>query len=386
MLVSEGAVGHHRRTVFRQLATVRSHARYALDAAAETASQLDRRDRWTAALIAARPPLGTVAEVDWYRRIDDDYATVRATLARRLIDEPCADGGRMAYRLTYYWYHREQLVEAGRWLQLGEHALREPSSTDSLLARIWLSCVQTVQRRLDLARPHFASLEARVHATPPDRLVEVGEALVVLAMGMYVREEPALLGELYQLLAWVCGATADANLALLADAVGCCALLVAGRLEAATALAATVQERTERDQNLMADYVSTAPLIAGAMLTARPADGLPWIDRCLATHLRLGTGTIGMFIETRANFIAQLGDYVQAARTYSLSRTVTRRAGMDWPNRTWTRELLALTRDKLSRADYERAWREGERLTVADVIGVGAGRPPVVGPRLDAPL
>ena len=366
---SEGARGGGRPTAFRQLATVRSHARHALDDVAETRLCLDRRDTWTAALVAERPPLGTAAEAEWYRRIDDDYAAVRATLARRLLDEPNAEGGRLASRLFYYWYYRERLVEAGRWLTLGHDIASGGDPTDALLARISLATGQSLQRRLDLARPHLDDLQELIRATPPERLVEVGEGLVGLAMALYVCEEPALLHELHSLLTWVVSEAANANLALLTDAVGCCSLLLSGHLEAAVALATSVQERAERSDNLTARWVSTAPLIIGALHAARPADGIPWADRCLATHLQLGTGSVGLFTETRANFTAQLGDYPQAARTYAASRIATLRAGMVWPNREHTHGLLALTRDKLSRADYERAWQEGEQLSLADLVG-----------------
>lgn len=384
LLTSEGARGVGRPTSFRQLATVRSHGHHALVDADENRRILDRRDDWTAALVAARPPLGTFGEVEWYHRIDDDYAGVRATLARHLIDEPSAEGGRLAYQLTYYWYYRERLVEAGRWLALGHQALLGDGQnpTDALVARISVAMVLVLQRRLDLARPHLEGLDALLRATPPDRLADVGEGLVGLAMAMYVCEEPALLRDQHALLTRVVGEAGDANLALLTDAVGCCSLLLLGQLDAAVALALTVQDRAERQDNLTARWVSTAPLIIGALHSGRPAEGIPWVERCLATHLQLGTGSIGLFTETRANFAAQLGDYAQATRTYAASRIATRRAGLVWPNREHTSALLAMTRDQLGRVDYERAWQEGEKLSVAELFGDPGRVGPAVGARV----
>ena len=85
-------------------------------------------------------------------------------------------------------------------------------------------------------------------------------------------------------------------------------------------------------------------------------------------HVRLGTGGGGLFIENRANFAAQAGDYRAAARFYAAARTETRRAAMVWPRRPLTLDLLALTRRHLDPADYERAWQEGERLSLADIV------------------
>jgi len=42
---------------------------------------------------------------------------------------------------------------------------------------------------------------------------------------------------------------------------------------------------------------------------------------------------------------------------------------MPWPRRPLTDQLLALTRENLSPGDYERAWQDGERLTMADLFG-----------------
>ena len=185
-----------------------------------------------------------------------------------------------------------------------------------------------------------------------------------MCLSLYTSESYDLLVDLNEVLNQVAGRAADANLTLLADAVGCCTLLVSGRLEAAVALAMSVQQRAEFVDHPMAGYVSTAPLIIGALRAGRPTEGIPWVDRCVAMHLRLGTGAIGMFTETRANFEAQLGDYARATRTYAAASIATRRAAMVWPNRELTRPLLAMTRDHLGRSDFELAWQEGERVAV----------------------
>ena len=368
LLTSEGSSGRFRPTAFRQLATVRSHARHALEAAAETQLCVDRRDAWTADLIAAKPPSGSAAEAAWSRAVDDDYATIRATLARRLIDEPCADGGRLAYPLSPYWYYRERLVEGSRWLQLGYRALQGTNTTDELCARLMLAALLALQRRQDLVRPLIDGVEAQVHGTSPDRLVDVGEALVQLAMSCYTAEAWETLVDLHRILRWVADHVSDANLDLVVDAVGCCALLVSGQEDSAVDLALSVQGRAEIADHPGAGYVSTAPLIITALRAGRPEDGIRWVDRCVAMHRRLGTGAIGMFTETKANFLAQRGDDVQAARTYGAAYAATRRAAMVWPNRGLTQPLLAQTRQHLGQADFEHAWQDGERMTPADVF------------------
>ena len=379
LLTSEGSSGPHRPTTFRQLATVRSHARHALDEARETATCLDRRDAWTADLIATRPPSGTGAEAGWYRAIDDDYATVRATLTRQLIDEPTAAGGRLARPLSQYWYYRERLVEARRWLQLGHDVLGPDAGNsgdpaDDLLARLALAAILAQQRRMDLARPLINDAESQVHDAAPARLIEIGEALTFLAMSCYTGEAWDQLVDLHRVLRWVADTAADTNLDLLADAVGCCALLVSGRGDESVDLALSVQRRAEAVDHPAAGYISTAPLIISALRAGRPEEGIPWVDRCVAMHQRLGRGAIGMFTESKANFVAQLGDYPRAARIYAAAHSATRRAAMGWPNRDLTLPLLALTREHLGRTAFEHAWQDGERLTTVDIFGLPATR------------
>ena len=138
MLASDGARRPGGPTLFRQLATVRAHAQHALADAGEDADASARRDAWTAALISARPRLGSVDEIAWYQVLDDSYATVRATLARYLIDEPSPVGGRLAPRLQFYWYYRAGLVEGTRWLQLGRDAIQDGEPADVMLSEMAL--------------------------------------------------------------------------------------------------------------------------------------------------------------------------------------------------------------------------------------------------------
>jgi hypothetical protein len=104
-----------------------------------------------------------------------------------------------------------------------------------------------------------------------------------------------------------------------------------------------------------------------ALVATRPDEGIPWVERVMQGHLSVQSAAGGMFIETRANFAAQSGDYLQAVRLYGAARTQTRRAAMVWPRRSITRQLLQQTRSQLSADDYEHAWREGEHLSLEKI-------------------
>ena len=368
LLVADGARHPVGPSLFRQLSTVRAHAQHALADAGESADAEDRRDAWTAALLAARPRLGSAAEADWYRAIDDGYATVRATLARHLIDEPSAAGGRLASRLPFYWYYRAGLVEGTRWLQLACTITRDDEPTDVLLVRTALAAALLVQGRVDLARPHVDDALARLPLVTADRLVEVGESLVGLGTAAWQPGGVDLVVTVHQQLCGVVAGAGDADLDVLTDAVGCMAAVAADRPDDAVAQAQDVYDRAVSVGNIMAGWVAAGPPMIVALLTGRPDDGIPWVNRLMRGHVRLGTGGGGLFIENRANFAAQAGDYRAAARFYAAARTETRRAAMVWPRRPLTLDLLALTRRHLDPADYERAWQEGERLSLADVV------------------
>jgi hypothetical protein len=120
--------------------------------------------------------------------------------------------------------------------------------------------------------------------------------------------------------------------------------------------------------NIMAGWLSAGTPMVVALLASRPDDGIPWVNRALHGLARLGTAGGGLYIENRANFAAQAGNYREAGRIYSTARTETRRAGMVWPRRPLTQQLLDLTRSRLDPTDFRRAWQEGERLSLSHLV------------------
>ena len=374
LLTSEGSSASGRFTAFRQLAAIRSHARHTLADAGETRMCLDQRDSWTAALIAARPPLGIATEADWYHAIDDDYPTIRATLARHLLHDPSPAGSRIACRLSYYWYYREMMVEASRWLQLAHEAVRDGEPVDLYLTKAALASALASQGRNDLASPYIDDILSSPPVTDPERLIEVGEGLIGLAVGAMFRDEVELQVELDHRIGQIADVTQSENLGLLAQAVACRTLFARGLVEESISQARSVQQRARAAGNLLVSWMVAPPPIITALLAGKPADGIPWVRRAIADHLHFGTGGAGLFVETLANFTAQEGEYAAAARLYSAGRSETLRAAMPWPRRPLTNQLLALTRENLSPADYERAWQDGERLTMADIARARAPR------------
>ena len=368
MLTSTSSSRRGGPTVFSQLATVRAHAAHALSAAGEAVSVQGRRDRWVGELIRARPRLGGPTEPDWYHRLDDDYATVRAVLMAQLDDEPGQSGVRLAPQLGFYWYYRARIQEAGRWLTLAHDTLERQRGVDAVLTALGLAAALAVQGRVDLAQPYIDDVLLQVPAVPPDRLVEVGEGLVGVATGVWVRDAVELVRHVHCALVDVADRADDDQLRLLTDAIGTLAMVANGRLADAAAAGVDVFARSTAMNTTTAGWIAAGPPMIHALLASRPEEGIEWVRRVMRGHLRVDSAAGGMFIETRANFAVQSGEYRWAARFYAAARTQTRRAAMVWPRRSITEELLRRTQDHLSSTDYEHAWSEGERLTLEEIV------------------
>jgi predicted ATPase len=377
MLSAQSARRSQGSTTFRQLATVRAHAQRALVDAGEEAEIIDRRDAWTAALVAARPRLGHPDEIEWFHTLDDGYAAVRATLARHLIDEPDVRGARIAARLGTYWYYRARVLEGTRWLQLAHDVLHDGAQggrpVDVVSVRLALGAALALRARIDLARPHVERALDDLPSVAPQELLEIGEGLVRLISSAFVPAAwmPAaveLIAVVHERLRQVVDDTADPELELVAAAVGCSAAFAAGRWQEAVRTSERVHERASVAGNVMATWVSAAPPMLVAMLTADPDKGIPWFRRLVRGYARLGTGGVGSPLEVRANFAAQAGDYRRAATIYAAARAENRRAALRWPRWELTHSLEEITRERLPRAEYEQAWQDGERLSVADVL------------------
>lgn len=369
MLTSTASSRASGATVFRQLATVRAHAAHSLSHSDRDAARR-RRNQWVAELIDARPRLGSPAEPDWYHRLDDDYATIRAVLADMLIDEPVVAGAQLAPRLSFYWYYRARIQEGQRWMTLGHDLANPLGGGDAVLSALGLGAALAVQGRMDLARPHIRDVIDSMPPISSERLIDVGEALVGMATAAWVRDAVGVVQQVHTALVRIAERAADVQLQLLCDAVGSLTRVVPERLDDAAAYGAEVYARSVAMNNTAAGWIAAGPPMVVALLTSRPAEGIEWVQRVMRGHLLVDSAAGGMFIETRANFAVQSGEYLDAARCYAAARIQTRRAAMVWPRRTLTEELLRQTQDHLSATDYERAWNEGERMTLEEIVAL----------------
>jgi hypothetical protein len=97
-----------------------------------------------------------------------------------------------------------------------------------------------------------------------------------------------------------------------------------------------------------------------------------WSDRMVAQYGRLQVPDIANLLEVRANLLTLAGDMPGAVRLYSAARAHNQRAGMRWPLREVTTELMRAATGALDRVEFEEAWQRGAHLRLADLATVGA--------------
>jgi predicted ATPase/DNA-binding SARP family transcriptional activator len=380
MLVNRSLVGWVRPTrpggpsAFVQLVTVRAHAAQLLAEAGRTGELADRRDGWVRDLVMSRPArLGRAEVIPWYERVDDDYPTVRAFLHRSLVDRHDPAGSRVATRLLMYWYYRDLTVEAVRWLRLGVDLADRMPPAQAASAHLAQLMAVTYQGRADLGRPNLDRALALLPKVPEAALPDLGDLFATTATAAAGTEEYELSRTLSEQASAIAGRTGDPDIGVLCDAVECIAAASAGDLGRVAADAEAVYARAVDRQHLFAAWVACAARSAVAVARREPEVGLLWSDRLFEIHGRFGRRQVGPHVEVRAHFYAMSGRWPSAVRLYSAARSHSRRMAIRWPRNAITPSMLAQAERELTRDEFDRAWREGERLMLADVVAERTG-------------
>ena len=361
LLVPLGPLGAGRPSRFAQLAIVRGHAAHAGDAN-ETAALVAARDAWIGGLMDAMPRLGGAGEPDWFAALDDDLSALRATLQHCLVDAPSALGVRVASRLGLYWYYRGMMVEARQWQERG--AATEGDPVDRAVVRLMLGGSLAMANRRDLALPHIEDGWAIGGAAPTERL---GEALGILAGALFVAGDAGLGARNTALVAAAATATADPTVGLLARLAAVLSTAATAAPADVLAGASEVYERAVAADNTFVAWMASDAAADAALAARDVATGMLWSDRMVAQHRTLRVREGPSLLEVRADLLALAGDAPAAVRLYSAARVHNQRAGMRWPLRPVTAELLGEAAVALDRVAYEDAWQAGARLTLDDL-------------------
>jgi predicted ATPase/DNA-binding SARP family transcriptional activator len=348
-------------TLYRQLATVRSHAARELDAIGEKYASEQRRDDWVEQLLSQRPPLSRTGAA-WYDRVEDAYPTVRATLQHRLVDQPHPIGGWLLGRLSMFWYFRNRTVEAERWYQVGLQ-LPGVAPTDLFLMHLTVLGQAVLHGRLRSVDPRLASTLAMVTDLPDDDLVDVGELMAINALAAEAMQAPDVFAARITALATVCDRTADPGLQLLLTRL---AELTAPHPAIVTDdYIDTCYRQAIDDGNVLAAWIAAT---LGSATATDPHSAIIWTDRQSHCQVSLGAADAGILAERRAGFMLAAGDARDATRLYAAASLYNRRAGMPWPFMPDTAAHLDQALTILGDRAFDEAWRDGSGQAVTDLM------------------
>ncbi|MGD9961358.1 AfsR/SARP family transcriptional regulator [Nocardioides sp.] len=340
---------------YRQLATVRAHARRALVVDGEAADAAGALDTWVRDLIARRPRTFGVDRSGWYDLVDDNYDAVRGSLHHLLIEDPHPSGVAVVTGLTGYWYLRRRLIEGLSWLEAAS-AVRAADPVDAAEVQCALAVRLVLQGRLDLALAHVEKAQAGLALpVPAERLVNLAWALAGLAYALLTGSERDLVHALNVEVRGVAEATGDADLALVADALSATATFPPDTGEIQAVYASAVE-----GDNTFAALICTSFFSLYALFVSDHDLGRLWVERGRELHQQIGGRAFSGFDENRADFAAMAGDYAAAATLYGASSSAAYRDGTVWPRQGPSRELLQRTEKALTREEFLEAWRAGE--------------------------
>ncbi|MBV9922550.1 MAG: winged helix-turn-helix domain-containing protein, partial [Pseudonocardia sp.] len=363
LLVPLGPIAAGRPSRFTQLATVRGHAAHA--AADESPSLVATRDRWVAALATSPPPLGDAREPDWFAALDDDLAALRATLQHCLADAPSALGVQVASRLGLYWYYRGMMVEARHW----QERATEPDAAplDRTVVRLMLGGSLCMASRRDLGVPLIREAWEIVRGTPEAHAARLGEALGILSGALFVAGDAAMSARNAELVAAIADATGDPTIALMAGLAAVLATTTTATPPDVIARASDVYDSAVAAGNTFAAWMASDAAADAALAARDVTTGMRWSDRMVAQHRTLRVREGPSLLEVRADLLTLAGDAPAAVRLYSAARAHNQRAGMQWPLRTVTSELMEKATGALDRVAFEEEWQAGAHLTLEDL-------------------
>jgi predicted ATPase/DNA-binding SARP family transcriptional activator len=350
---------------FAQLATVRGHAAHA--AGPDTAVLRRRRDEWIAALTRAKPPLGRVAESTWFDALDDDLPTLRATLQYLLVEEPSAEGVRLAGRLGTFWYFRSKTIEGRTWAERALEAEHLADPLSAALVRLTLAHHLSSGGQDDLAAAHLTAASELLDRTgdAPSRTVAEVQTLLAHSLVVAGSLEPArtVAGSV---AAAARAAGGDADLDLLAEA--CTALVDSGSGVLPGGRLSALHGRALALGNVHVALLVAGMAVVSAIRSGDAATALSWSDRMIGHRLVLGTSDGPVAFELRGVATAMAGRPQEAVRLFAAGRTQALRNGLRWPAFEATPEVLRDVTAALDPGAAERARADGARLTLADVV------------------
>lgn len=372
------------RTRFVQLAPVRAHAAHTLRAIGETELAERLRDTWTWSLMLSRPLAGRPEEAAWYATVTTELPTIRATLQRRLVQQPEQLGVEIAGQLPGFWYYLDLVEEGARW---SEAAAAYATGRDfaGLRARLTLADLLAKQSRADRSRDLVTTALALV--VPPDgrgfRLVDhddrlgeteerwLAELLLSVAASTSILREPLTMRAATDLVGASGLLTDSPDLAVAHAALIRMIEVIERNGDVPLDAVEDVFRRADELGNLWAAWMAGAVGASVGLTRRDPRLGLRWSRRVIDRQGRLGSRTVVSQVETYGDFLAMDDRFVDAVRIFAATHHQSRRVGRTWPRNPVTHEMMERCRAGLSIAAFRDAWAIGPTLSREELTRPG---------------
>ncbi len=354
-------------TTFHQLVPIRAHASGVLDPDEAAAVEIVR-DRWLARRIADGPTDGRPGHRAFSDWLDDNAASLSATLESMLDRPPDRAAFGLVNRLIFHWYDRGRLSEAQHWANLlragADGGGGDP--IDRALADVAVGSVLALRHRGEAATTLLRGCLPVLGAAPAGRSDDAAAAVLVAAAAAWTGDIWDVAADFVD-TALAIGRSADLpHLTMVARAIRSANWTFTGDRSTGTAQARQVLRDNEALGNDIAALFALVTLAVTALLDGDPSAALGYSDELLLTHRRLGALAVGDTIETRAAIHAAAGDPAAAVRCLGAAAAMSRQLGRDWPWHDFTPAVLADLRDRVPPADFATSWASGERLGLGD--------------------
>ncbi|ODU03656.1 MAG: hypothetical protein ABS81_13250 [Pseudonocardia sp. SCN 72-86] len=353
---------------FSQLATVRGHANHEADRAGEDPAA--RRDAWVEGLARAKPRLGAHTMAGWYAALDDDLASIRATLQRTRVDAPTPLGATLAARLGLYWAFSGMALEGDRWRDsaLGtvgtDPALVDP--VDRVLLLLGNANSRLVQGEPAVGRVLVRDALAAAQSLTGDDAAIVCDDLAVTTGPLRRAGDAEVLAEVAAATRRLAAGAPELDVVVRhAEVV---AEATADPCPELVARFAALHDDARAADNLYTAWSAAAGAATSALAAGRPDEALPWARATLQASVDAGLRDNAYALELYGLALGRAGEDVAALRVLGAAEAQHRAAGVPWPRNEEMSALLTAITARVGSAAADRVRAEGARTSLADFL------------------
>lgn len=355
-------------TRFRQLVPLRADGGQRLAAAGEVADVQRFRTTWLRGLVQNGPGRGRAGQRQWYQTVDDDWASVVATIDTELAP-PGEIGAFLAIAVQGYCYDRNRTPQAVAWMARAAELPGLDAFARAAVDTAYGSVLILTRQGLDGLARLEAGVAALGHIVDENPVLAAG--LVVDAAACCWAGDHYAHAERLAALAHDLAVQADCpHEAELAETIGIAASLFTHDPATAAHRAEALLDSGQLAHNGQATLFASATAGIAAIATGDAEAGLRWTERSLRTAQHMGALNLGGLLEQRAGHLARAGRLHDAVRCLAASAAHARHLGEPWPAHAGTSDLHTHVRRHMADDDYLAAHAAGERIITAHGIDI----------------